>query len=175
MQNLTKCIPGYYRAHQDDGPGSILGYRFEFLGEKQVEGEDVVEGMSPRLNVRRGITVPDTNEWYLCLSLKTEVETNKGFLKLQEVIEKAGVGEEIWVRTPISWRRVLGGERVGKRKAFKISLPKGQIICSGEHRFLVRKFGKLGFMSARDLRKGDLLVGEEDKVTWSELEECLLL
>jgi len=112
FMNLKKPKPAFYEAVPEESTESILGYGFKRVSREETKrsksniilDRGFVEGYAPEGNVRRGVTVPDKNEWYFVSCDYSQQELRiAGYLSGDKVLVKAyDHNEDVHKTTAIS-------------------------------------------------------------------------
>ena len=110
------------------------------------------------------MTTTETNGLtHSCLVGDTLISTNKGELRLDEVVNRVTMGDTIYAKTynvetgKIEENKILAGAMTRKNaKLLKVKYDGKEIICTPDHKIFTKN---RGYVEAKDLLKDDILVG----------------
>lgn len=141
-QNLTKPKQVFYRGYKSDAPGNVLGYMFEHVSDdyahEHIGKEIIVEAGAPNANIRKCF-VAGEDEYVVamdfCVSPETTVELQTGDVVPITYLEN----NPQYIKTPKGYELAYNFHYTGQRRKCILTLKSGkQIVCSPDHKFLVR-------------------------------------
>ena len=99
-----------------------------------------------------------------CLIGSTEIETNEGFMRLDDAIDIVNSGKKIFVKSynidekSVEFNKILAGAMTRKSaKLMKITHNNKEVICTPDHKIFP---SNRGYIEAKDLLTTDELVEE---------------
>lgn len=100
---------------------------------------------------------------FQCMVGETIVTTDKGPVRLDELVRRGGVGYKVLTHTG-QWRDIVGVYRNGVRPVFKVTTRSGKsIVCTGNHPILTQR----GWVLTEDLKVGDTAYADKRVRSWA--------
>jgi DNA polymerase-1 len=115
IMSIPKAAVGLYRPSKSDGPHSLIGWDFEYVGSSSAE-PGLVEGFDPKLNVRSAFYAPDGYLWVSIDYAAQEVRLPANFCQ-EPVFVKAFLNHED-IHSEVA-KAVFGSVDKKKRKVAK--------------------------------------------------------
>jgi len=122
-KTLNTYVVGFLKHLRSDGRYHPTYYLF--VGDKEEEEGGAITG---RLSCRAPA--------FQCMVGETEVLTQEGYLRLDELVECGGWGHKVKTHTG-EWQEVMGVYRNGRQPVYRITTVLGkQVTCTGNHPIL---------------------------------------